>query len=577
MKYALIAFPAWLLLGAPPARGEPAAMESLFNGRDLAGWSALIEKVAPGEFPPGLVTVRDGAIHMYADVPADEVVGFGTIYHERTFSRFHLAFEYAWGKKQFAPRATGLRDAGLLYHIARPAKSEFGVWPASLECQIQEGDTGDIMLVKSGALTWLNPEPDAAPEGQGIPGRLPEDGGLPALLGEGKYIGRYPVSDRTDGWNQVDVIVRGDESAVHMINGVVRARLALSEDAKGAPLAAGKIGLQLEGAEILYRNIRIRELPAALEVPAPYAVMSTVKGVSTGEMEIRVTNRGKVPIPLELGFSGKDAASFRIERGDPNLPPMKVLKEGVRSSWVAGNDPELLKAGAEILYRVRFLPTGAAGRYSAGLQIGPLDEGVFVILQGLASDALEGENEPPLERIVHSLGIPLNVGGPALKLGTDAAVIGSSQPAATFRRAGDGPVKLTPLARYSPPGAYPFGWQGAGDGAQENVAGVLADSTQVPDAHQRLLPPLAGGGKSVEFSPGDEPFGLFIRAGKGVVGTNPAKHPSRLAHPVRIFPVAAVLGKRVSNALLVCFEEASNGDYQDSVFLMENAVIDGTR
>lgn len=550
MNYQMRIITIFLLAGSVSALAETQGWRSLFDGKDLDGWSALIEKVPAGDFPPGQVIVRDGAIHMYADVPAGEKVEFGTVYHQETFSRFHLSFEYAWGKKQFVPRSTGLRDAGLLYHIADPTRSVFGVWPASLEYQIQEGDAGDIMLVESGALTWLNPDPNNAPEGQGDPGLLPENGGIPMLLGKGKYIGRYPVADKLVGWNTVEAIIQADESVVHKINGVVRARLALAVDSKGNPLKAGKIGLQLEGAEILYRNIRIRELTEPLRVEAPYVSLSAVRGTSTDAMEITVSNPGKSPVPLDVTISGKDAESFRVKC-----------------------DATSLNAGGQSTLSIQFHPTGKAGRYSAGLQLGSEETGVFLVLQGLASDALEGENEPPLERIVQSLGIPIDIGGPSLRHSTESDIIGDSKSATTFRRAGKIPVKLTPLARYSPPGNYPFGWQSVTEKSTENVVGSLDDSTSIPDAHQRLFPPLAGGGKSVEFSPGDDRFGLFVRAGKKTVGTDPLRHPSHLKHGARIYPVSVVQGKRVSHAFLICFEEASNGDYQDSVFLMENAVI----
>ncbi len=531
-----------------PAMGqETGKWETLFNGKDLDGWSVRIENAAPGEIPNGHVVVRDGAIQMYPDLQAGDAVAFGTVYHKQKFSRFHLSFEYKWGKKQFEPRPKGLRDAGLLYHIADLDHVVYGVWPASVECQIQEGDTGDIMLVDTGALTWINPEPDKAPEGQGTPGMLPEDGGVPTICGKGKYVGRYPVADKLEGWNSVDAVVQAGESAIHKVNGVVRARLALTKDLQGKVLDSGLIGLQLEGAEILYRNIRIRELPEPLVTDAPYVSVSSVAGVSTGKCMVSVRNPGRNAVSLGLSITGKDADLFTVES------PVTSLE-----------------AGGQTHLSISMKPAAKPGRYSAGLQIGTEDEGVFVILQGLATKALEGENEPPLQRIVESLGIPLNVGSHDLKLGTDAAIIGDSKEARFFRRTGGEKVKMTPLARYSPPGNYPFGWETASGGSE---VGTLADSTDIPDAHQRLFPPIASGRKSAEFSTGNEAFSLYVRAGKGTIGTDPVKHPSHLAHAVRVYPVSVVQGRPVSNALLVCFEEASNGDYQDSVFLMENVEI----
>jgi len=523
--------------------------QTLFDGKNLAGWTTLIEKAPPGTDPDGHVVVRNGVIDMYANTPAEAKVPFGSLIHERKFSRFVLKLETEWGERKFSPRRDAIRDAGLLFHIADEPRTVFG-WPESVECQIQEGDTGDIMFLGTRGITWLHPDPAHAPEGQGEPGMLPEDGGVPVITGQNSYVGRFPVADKLKGWNTVETLVQADETAVFKINGVIRSRLAAIRDAKGEPLTKGRIGVQLEGAEVRYRNIAIRELSEPLRAASLYASLSAVRGTANSTLHLPVRNPGTAEVPAEIRIFGKDAASFRVEN-----PP---------------SDP--LKPGREMVLEIDFKPTGKAGRYSAGLQIGPEETGVFVILQGLALDALEGENEPPLERVVHSLGIPLDVGGPALKLGTDAPVIGASKPATTFRRAGDGPVKITPLARFSPPGNYPFGWSAGGE---DHAIGALEDSAKIPDAHQRLFPPLADGSHSVEFTPEADVFSLFIRPKDHAIGTDPARHPSKLAQPVRVFLVPALQGRLIKDALLVCFEEASNGDYQDSVFLVENLAIAG--
>jgi len=537
----------WGSAGAFTSTASAAEWKELFNGKDLGGWTPLIEKTPHGEDPEKYIVVRDGEIRMYADTPEDKKVNFGSIISKESFSRFVFSFEYRWGEARFAPRKDTLRDAGMLYHVPAAEMKVYGAWPISLECQVQEGDTGDIMCLETGSLSWRAPDPRKAPEGQGDPGMLPEEGGVPMACGPGKYVGRYPVADKLQGWNQVEVIVQADETAIHKVNGVVRARLSLLSDAKGNPLDRGMIGLQLEGARIDYRNLRLKELPAPLQV-TPYASLSAVRDISKGTLEVLVKNPGGNPLPLQARLVGKDAASFSI-----------------------GQLPESIAAGGEIKLTLGFQPTGKAGRYSAGLQLGPEDTGAFVVLQGLATDALEGENEPPLERIVRSLGIPLDVGGSALTLGTDAPTVGQSKPAKKFGKAGDGPVKITPLARYSPPGEVPFGW----NADKEQIAGTLVDSKGKPDAHQCVFPPLTTGKPAVEIDPGQKAFSLFIHTEKIHVGTDKEKYPSKLANPTRVYPVSSVMGRRVSNAFLVCFEEASNGDYQDCVFLVENLRIDG--
>ncbi|RYD43780.1 MAG: DUF1080 domain-containing protein, partial [Verrucomicrobiaceae bacterium] len=52
----------FVIASAASAEGE---WKSLFNGKDLSGWTVTLDKHKPGEDPEKLVQVRDGAIHMY--------------------------------------------------------------------------------------------------------------------------------------------------------------------------------------------------------------------------------------------------------------------------------------------------------------------------------------------------------------------------------------------------------------------------------------------------------------------------------------------------------------------------------
>ena len=65
-----------------------------------------------------------------------------------------------------------------------------------------------------------------------------------------------------EGWNSVEVIVRGD-SATYIVNGVtnnVANDIREMVSNQWVPLKKGKIALQLESAEVLYRNVLIKEL-----------------------------------------------------------------------------------------------------------------------------------------------------------------------------------------------------------------------------------------------------------------------------------------------------------------------------
>src|SRR5690349_16255183 len=120
------------------ARAEDATV-SLFNGKDLSGWYTFIphaDKSDPRADPKGVFTVEDGVIH----VSGQE---FGCLTTAKSFKDYHLTVEFKWGEKRWPPRANAKRDSGILVHCVGPDK----VWTKSIECQIQEGDCGDIWLV----------------------------------------------------------------------------------------------------------------------------------------------------------------------------------------------------------------------------------------------------------------------------------------------------------------------------------------------------------------------------------------------------------------------------------------------
>lgn len=547
MKTAILA-----LLTAQALFASEGDWKPLFNGRDLDGWSVAVDGAKVGEDPKGHIVVRDGVIHMYADTPEDQRGDFGVIVTDGTYSRFHLDFEYAWGTKKLDPRKEMLRDAGLLYHIADPNKRTWGIWPVSMECQIQEGDTADLVFLKVRGLAWMHPDPNNAP-GQGEAGLLPEMGGNPLFCNQQDhhYVGRYPVYDTLEGWNRVEAIVHGSESAVHLVNGQIRSRLFRITDDEMKPLSSGHIALQLEGAEIKYRNIRIRELAPPLAPATHYVSLSQVRGLNPSTTELEIHNPGPAPVALDLVLTGSHPQLFQA-----SLP--------------AGT-PATLGSHEKVRVRIDFKPAAdtAPARYSAGLQIGPVDLGTFVVIQGVSLAAPEGNDEPPLHRIVEALGIPLDVGGSGLHLDTKAPSIGASVTATALVRATDAPVRVTPLARFSPPGEIPLRWHARGDATLKPIA-TLADSSKKSDAHQCLNPPWTDGHPTASFDPGTDPFSLVAETDHGAIPLNPKHSAAKVTHPARVFPIHTFQGAPVTNAVLVGFEEATNGDYQDALFLIEN-------
>ncbi|MCE9548453.1 MAG: DUF1080 domain-containing protein [Planctomycetia bacterium] len=231
--------------------------DSAAAGRDFDGLYVIVAGQKRNEDPNKVFQVSDGTIHVFKDTPLGTHTPIGVVVTNKEYSHYHLRFQYQWGTKRFPPREKVIRDAGLMYHMVGPDK----VWPMSVECQVQEGDVGDIFAVFTQVETTVNPKN----KGQYLD---KAQGGVPLTLGNPHSVSRV-IKDGTyevEGWNTVEVIVRGDQ-AEHIVNGHVINRCwnLKQPGPKGGPewipLNKGRIAFQAEYAEVQYRNIEIQELP----------------------------------------------------------------------------------------------------------------------------------------------------------------------------------------------------------------------------------------------------------------------------------------------------------------------------
>lgn len=279
---------AWLIFGVSVAcMGAPNAAESseekpaaekqhrvatenswtpLFNGKDLDNWDIVVGRQGPlrlDEDPDRIFQIYDGMVHIYNDAEDKSEVQYGYFLTRKAYSHYHLRFEFKWGTKKFKPRLEMPRDAGVLYHIA----GEKVVWPRSLELQVEENGVGDFLTVYgTQAKTTVDPESIDKIRVGNARFREQSQGGVPYVSGGPKvyWVYRHPDAEQ-EGWNTVELIVHGAESAVHKVNGQVVNRLTdlrqLGEDGESwIPLVEGKILFQAEAAEVFYRNIEIKEL-----------------------------------------------------------------------------------------------------------------------------------------------------------------------------------------------------------------------------------------------------------------------------------------------------------------------------
>jgi hypothetical protein len=257
---------------------------SLFNGRDLSGWDTWLgiphasvtgldlPKDEAGKYtaPQGLdtdpkhvftVVTVDGA-------PAIRISGemFGALTSREEYGDFHLRLEFKWGEKKWPPKENAARDSGILYYaVGEPGAADNKAWMRSLECQVQEHDTGDFWGVGG---TFADVAGDA--DGEGKDRKVVHRPGAPLVAVGGMPRRAIKALDNerpTGEWNLVEVVCLR-ETCRHVVNG--KTNLVLTNprqpgaDGAMVPLTKGRLQIQSEGAEVFYRNIQVRpisELP----------------------------------------------------------------------------------------------------------------------------------------------------------------------------------------------------------------------------------------------------------------------------------------------------------------------------
>ncbi len=249
--------------------GEPPAKEQdftpLFNGRDLSGWSTFLQKHGKNADPDHVITIENGVIHLYKNAANGDNVVMGYIATEKEYGDYHLRVQYRWGAKKFRPRYELKRDAGIYYHIQGPD----AVWPQALQFQVEQTNVGDLIALYGFQLdSWVDPK---TPEGKTPTFLDPAHGGVARVLGgKGVAMQKHLAGEfEVEAWNTAEVIAQGN-SVTHILNGHVVNRgtgVRLVDpahpDAPARTITRGRIALEIEAAEIEFRNVEIRQVNAA--------------------------------------------------------------------------------------------------------------------------------------------------------------------------------------------------------------------------------------------------------------------------------------------------------------------------
>jgi xylan 1,4-beta-xylosidase len=261
--------------------------KNLFDDKTLKGWTTYlgvphasvtglkIKKDNNGKYTKPIGTNKD-PLKVFKIVqedgrPAIYVSGqvFGTLTTKESYENYHLTMEYKWGDKKWAPRETMVRDAGLLYHGLPMPKSSTRNWHPAQECQIQEGDTGDYWPTGEVFIDIPAVNPDTSKFFYYNPNGVFQSMFFSDKMHERRVATNLEIEKPHGQWNKVELICMGD-SSIHIVNGKVVMRLYNSrktQNGKKVPLTKGTIALQSEGAEVYYRDIKIKPIK---DIPEQY-------------------------------------------------------------------------------------------------------------------------------------------------------------------------------------------------------------------------------------------------------------------------------------------------------------------
>jgi hypothetical protein len=206
--------------------------QSLFNGKDLAGWHADVPELDKNPAARNPFVVRDGML-VSLGTPG------GHLITDDEFENYRLEVEYRFAAKP--------GNCGVLVHASKP-RALYGMFPQSLEVQMQSGSAGDF---------WCIVEDILVPDMEERRGPK-EDWGIT----EGKA---RQVKNLTDGsekppgeWNTMVIECVGDEVKA-WVNG------ELVNHGSKCTATKGHIALQAEGSEVEFRKIELTPIGALSE------------------------------------------------------------------------------------------------------------------------------------------------------------------------------------------------------------------------------------------------------------------------------------------------------------------------
>jgi hypothetical protein len=224
---------------------------SIFNGKDLTGWTPKLRGEAFGKDRLNTFQVKDGAIVVNYENYKSFDNRFGHLFYKSPFSHYRLKLQYRFiGEQAPGGEGWGFKNSGIMLHCQDPKTMSLGQsFPNSLEAQFL-GGINDNVARPTGNLCTPGTHVH-------IDGKLEKihciTANAPTIYGE--------------EWVEAEVEVYGDSLIRHFINGkpVITYTKPIKDLPNDSinhlkPLTSGYFSLQSESHPVEFKDIKIKAL-----------------------------------------------------------------------------------------------------------------------------------------------------------------------------------------------------------------------------------------------------------------------------------------------------------------------------
>ncbi|MDG2125092.1 MAG: DUF1080 domain-containing protein [Verrucomicrobiales bacterium] len=256
MKSTALVLATIVLLAPPVATAEDKAEKwaSLFNGKDLTGWTPKIRHQKVGEDPKNTFRVEDGLLKVRYDNYTEFNETFGHLFYKTEYAHYKFRVEYRFVDDQLkGGPGWAFRNSGIMVHGQDPATmADDQDFPVSIEVQLLGGPG----------------------EGKRTTGNLCTPGTHVFIKDE--LVKRHCTNSTSktyhgEQWVTAEVEVRGNQVIRHIINGenVLEYQKPVLDDSDASAkplikkqngdvaLSSGTISLQSESHPCDFRKIEI--------------------------------------------------------------------------------------------------------------------------------------------------------------------------------------------------------------------------------------------------------------------------------------------------------------------------------